>query len=149
MSLYQVGRLCMKIAGRDAGKTCVVVENDGEFVVVDGSTRRRKVNVRHLEPLADVLSISSGASHDVVGKEFEKLGLPVWNKKSKSPAARVKKQKATKEKKVKVVAKKEEKLVVEKKVDSQKKEEVSSKVEEKKEEPKSADTPVASETKQE
>jgi large subunit ribosomal protein L14e len=41
----------MKVAGRDAGKLCVVTEKiDKHFVKVDGFTRPRKVNVKHLEP---------------------------------------------------------------------------------------------------
>lgn len=110
MSLYKVGRLCMKIAGRDAGKPCVVVENvDSQFVVIDGSTRRRKVNVLHLEPLAEIISISDKASHEDVKKEFGKLGFTVWDKKSKKPAQRPKKAKVKREKKA--VEKKDSKIV--------------------------------------
>jgi len=94
MSLFDVGRLCMKLAGRDAGRACVVVEKvDDRFVVVDGATRRRKVNVGHLEPLAETISLKNKASHNEVKKEFEKLGLAVWDKKSKTHEARVKRQK--------------------------------------------------------
>lgn len=98
MSLFEVGRLCVKIAGRDAGRTCVVVEELGHsYVVVDGSTRRKKVNVLHLEPLADTVKLKTKASHDEVKKAFEKLGLPVWETKPKKVAARPKKQKKEKE----------------------------------------------------
>ena len=58
MSIYEIGRVCVKIAGRDAGRKCVVVEAvDDKFVTVDGNVRRKKVNIKHLEPLADVLEI--------------------------------------------------------------------------------------------
>ncbi len=98
MSLFEIGRVCLKIAGRDAGRKCVVVESAGEgYVVVDGSTRRKKVNVKHLEPLSQMLDLKGKASHDVVKKAFEKLGLPVWDTKSKKPAARPKKQKVKKQ----------------------------------------------------
>ncbi len=101
MSLFEVGRLAMKIAGRDAGRKCVVVETiDTNFVTVDGDVRRKKVNIKHLEPLADVLEIKDKASHDEVKKVFEKLGLPVWDKKSKKPTERTKKVRKKKEKKV-------------------------------------------------
>lgn len=80
--MMEVGRLCVKIAGRDTGKRCVIVDVlDDRFVTIDGETRRRKCNVKHLEPRADVLKLKKGASHaDVVG-EFKKLGIEVKEKK--------------------------------------------------------------------
>lgn len=102
MSLFAVGRLCVKLAGRDAGKKCVVVELlDNRFVLVDGETRRRKVNVLHLEPLDEVLEISDKASHEEVAAAFSKEGLVVWKKKAKKVEARPKKQKKKKAKPVK------------------------------------------------
>ncbi len=81
---YDVGRLCVKIAGRDAGATCVVVDTvNGHTVLVDGQTRRRNCNTRHLEALPNVLSLKKGASHSDVEKEFKKLHLPVLNTKPK------------------------------------------------------------------
>ena len=91
MSLYTVGRLCLKIAGRDAGKKCVIIENvDDTFVLIDGATRRKKVNVRHLEPLAATVEIKAKASHEDVNAAFDKLGIEVWNKKSKKVSERPK-----------------------------------------------------------
>ena len=76
--MIEVGRLCVKIAGRDAGKKCVVVEViDDNYVLVDGETRRRKSNILHLEPLNQVLDIKKGASHETIMKAFEQLGLQV------------------------------------------------------------------------
>lgn len=107
MTIFEVGRLCMKIAGRDAGRTCVVVEQlDNTFVLVDGDVRRKKVNVKHLEPLPEMISIVKGAAHEEVAAEFKKLGMPVWVTKPKQRAARVKADVAKKEKKVKVEPKK-------------------------------------------
>lgn len=81
---YDVGRLCVKIAGRDAGATCVVVDTiNAHTVLVDGQTRRRNCNTLHLEALPHVLSIKKGASHSDVEKEFKKLHLPVLNTKPK------------------------------------------------------------------
>lgn len=89
MSIFEVGRLCVKIAGRDAGNRCVIIEKmDDHFVVVDGATRRRKVNINHLEPLQDLITIKANASHEEVGKQFEKLGLAVWNTKPKPAVTR-------------------------------------------------------------
>lgn len=110
MTLFDVGRLCLKIAGRDAGRKCVVVETvDGKFVMVDGNVRRKKINVKHLEPLAQKVGIKDKAGHEEVKKAFEKLGLSVWERKSKQPAERPRKQR-----KEKPAAKKEEKKVEEK-----------------------------------
>ena len=99
MSLFEVGRLCLKIAGRDAGRKCVVVEDAKEgYVVVDGDVRRKKVNVKHLEPLSEMEEIK-GTTHEDVKKAFETLSLSVWDKKSKKPAERPKKIKKVKPKK--------------------------------------------------
>ena len=135
MSLFDVGRVAVKIAGRDAGRKCVVVEKvDDTFVVVDGNVRRKKVNVRHLEPLAETVDVKSGASHADVKKEFDKLGIPTWEKKSKKATERprrvrkvkvaekpeAKPKKAKKEESPKV----EEKVAEEPKVEETKAEEV-------------------------
>ena len=100
MSLYNVGRVCLKIAGRDAGRKCVVVEQvDNNFVMIDGDVRRKKVNIKHLEPLSQEIDLKDKASHDDVKKAFTDLGFSVWDKKSKKPAARPTKQRKVKEKK--------------------------------------------------
>ncbi len=97
MSIFDVGRLCVKIAGRDAGRKCVVVEQlDNTSVLVDGGVRRKKVNVKHLEPLNQVVKLKKGASHEEVKKEFEEIGFLVWETKAKQAAARPKKQKKVK-----------------------------------------------------
>lgn len=115
MSLFEVGRLVVKIAGRDAGKTAVVVDKTGElFVLIDGQTRRRKCNIKHLEPLPQVIKIKKAAPHEEVKAEFKKLGLEVLDTKPKEKKERPKKQKKEKtkikeEKKTKTEKKPEEK----------------------------------------
>ena len=97
MSIFEVGRLCVKIAGRDAGRTCVVVEeSDNGYVIVDGDVRRKKVNVKHLEPMDKAVDLKAKASHADVKKAFEKAGLSVWETKAKKAAVRPKRQKAKK-----------------------------------------------------
>lgn len=99
MNIFTIGRLCLKLAGRDAGRTCVIVDEiDAHSVLVDGNVRRRKVNVKHLDPLRDVLEIKQGASHEVIEKAFTQRGLPVWEKKSKEAKTRQRKQKKVKTK---------------------------------------------------
>ena len=66
---FEIGRVCVKLAGRDAGCQCVVIDIlDNGFVLVDGETRRREVNTMHLEPLAKTVDVAKGASHQVVCK---------------------------------------------------------------------------------
>lgn len=81
MSLYQVGRVCIKTMGREAGSYCVVVdEKDDSYVVVTGpkrisGVRRRTCNTRHLEPLEHVISITKGADDEAVEKAIQEAGL--------------------------------------------------------------------------
>lgn len=112
--MFDVGRICVKIAGRDAGKQCVIVEKyaDGT-VLIDGQTRRRKCNVRHVEPTSRTADLKSGATHDQVKDALEKLNIDMRDTKPKKAAARPVKQKAKKEAPVKEKkpAKKAEKVV--------------------------------------
>ena len=56
--MIEIGRLCLKIAGRDAGKKCLIVDIlDHKFVLIDGETRRRKCNALHLEPMNQSIKI--------------------------------------------------------------------------------------------
>ena len=106
MSLFQIGRMCVKIAGRDAGKQCVVLSTlKDSTVLVDGETRRRNVNVRHLEPLDKTLDLKADASHSDVAKAFETLGIKVLTTKPKKAGARPTMQRTVKVKTVKPVTK--------------------------------------------
>lgn len=96
--MIEIGRLAVKIVGRDAGLKCVVVDIlDDKFVLIDGETRRRKCNILHIEPLKDGIKIKKKASHEDVKKEFEKLGLKVWETKPKQKAERPRKKRKTPE----------------------------------------------------
>jgi large subunit ribosomal protein L14e len=95
--MIDVGRICVKIAGRDAGKKCVVVDFiDDNFVLIDGETRRRKCNIMHLEPLDKSVEIKKGASHAEVAKVFEQLGYGVNAPKTKPKKARPRKARKSK-----------------------------------------------------
>ena len=97
--MIEVGRICVKLAGRDAGMKCIVTEIlDDNFVMIDGQTRRRKCNILHLEPMDQLIKIKPKASHDEIAEEFGKLGLEIKDKKSKEPTQRVKKVRKKKEK---------------------------------------------------
>jgi len=102
--MFEIGRLCVKTAGRDAGKKTVIINIiDNKYVMIDGETRRRKCNVSHLEPLKGVIKIKKDASHAEIKKEFEKLGWTVRETKPKEKA-----EKPKKVRKAKVKAPKEE-----------------------------------------
>ena len=74
-----VGRVCIKLVGREAGKTCVIVEKiDKNFVVVDSpDVKRRRCNIRHLDPLEITVDIKKGASGEDVKKAIKKVKIPV------------------------------------------------------------------------
>ena len=96
--MIEIGRLCIKLAGRDAGLKCAVVDIlDDKFVLIDGETRRRKCNILHIEPLKDVIKIKKKASHEEIKKEFEKLGLKIWETKPKQKTERPRKKRKTSE----------------------------------------------------
>lgn len=79
--MMEIGQICMKIAGRDAGKIAVIIEKVNQnFVMIDGETRRRKCNIAHLEPLQKKLEINENASHDDVKKAFKSLGIELKDK---------------------------------------------------------------------
>jgi large subunit ribosomal protein L14e len=81
MTLYEIGRVCVKTVGRETGSYCVIVdEMEGRFVVVTGpkhvsNVRRRKCNIRHLEPLEMEIPIEKGADDSSVEKALEDAGL--------------------------------------------------------------------------
>lgn len=101
--MIEVGRLCVKLAGRDAGKKCCVVDIiDENYVLIDGDVRRKKSNVKHLEPLDKVLKISKCCDHSVIVSEFKKLGIDLRDRKSKE-----KKERPKRTRKVKTKPKKE------------------------------------------
>lgn len=63
MSVYDIGRVCVKLMGREAGCFAVVLNViDRNFVLVDGpKVRRRRCNIRHLEPTMDRLDLEKDA----------------------------------------------------------------------------------------
>ncbi|MBS3146131.1 50S ribosomal protein L14e [Candidatus Woesearchaeota archaeon] len=70
--LMSIGRLCLKTAGRDAGNIAVIIDTlDNNFVVIDGYVRRKRCNIKHLEPLDQILKIDKKASTVEVRKALE------------------------------------------------------------------------------
>lgn len=119
MVLLELGRVCMKIAGREGGKYCVVVKpvdkgkKDKSFVFVTGpklltGVKRRKCNIEHLKATEYKLEISTDAADEQVISAYEKAGLVMKLGLKKPSAAQMK---AKEEKAAKKAEKKEKKPV--------------------------------------
>lgn len=80
--MFEIGRIVIKIAGRDAGNTALIVDSiDKNNVLIDGNVRRRKCNISHLEPKNEVLKIKKGASTSEVHKIMSAAGIKVVERK--------------------------------------------------------------------
>jgi len=72
MPAIEVGRTCVKLVGREAGRKCVIVDIvDKSFVLVTGpktvtGVKRRRVNINHIEPVQDRIEVKRGASDEDV-----------------------------------------------------------------------------------
>ena len=130
--MIELGRVCVKTAGRDAGLMCVIVEKiDDVYVTIDGETRRRKCNVAHLEMTDKMLSLKKG-DHDEVKTLFEaEFKIELQDKKAKEKTERPRKQRKAGMKKEAAEAKKKPAKEKPKKVEVKPKEEAEPKVEEK------------------
>ncbi len=79
--MVEIGRLCVKTAGRDSGQFCAVVDIlDNNKVLIDGNVRRKKCNLKHLEFLDKSLKIKKNATSDEVKKALEKEGITILKK---------------------------------------------------------------------
>ena len=78
MPAIEVGRICIKTRGREAGKRCVIVDLiDKNFVLITGPksvtvVRRRRANINHLSPTEEKINISRGASDEEVLEALRK-----------------------------------------------------------------------------
>jgi len=76
----EIGRVCVKLVGREAGRKCVIVDIlDKSFVLVTGpkmvtGVKRRRVNINHIEALRDKVEIKRGASDEEVAEELKAAG---------------------------------------------------------------------------
>jgi len=76
----EVGRICVKIAGREAGRRCVIVDVvDKNFVLITGphkvsGVKRRRVNVNHVEPTQAKIDIKRGATDEEVAEALKAAG---------------------------------------------------------------------------
>jgi large subunit ribosomal protein L14e len=76
----EVGRICVKLSGREAGSKCVIVDViDKSFVSVTGpkkvtGVKRRRANINHVEPIQDKIDIKRGASDEEVEEALKAAG---------------------------------------------------------------------------
>ncbi len=81
MPAIEIGRICVKIAGREAGRKCVIVDIiDENYVLITGpkqltGVKRRRCNINHIEPLDKKIDIPKGASDEEVLKAIENANL--------------------------------------------------------------------------
>jgi len=77
----EIGRICFKTVGREAGQKCVIVGViDKNFVLVTGpksltGVKRRRVNVSHLAFTPYKLNIKENASDEEILKTIQESGL--------------------------------------------------------------------------
>lgn len=89
MPAIEVGRICVKILGREAGKKCVIVDLvDKNYVLVTGpkavtEIKRRRANISHLEPTNEKIEINRGATDEEITEALKTAGkLEDMNKKA-------------------------------------------------------------------
>jgi large subunit ribosomal protein L14e len=72
LAAMEVGRICVKTVGREAGKKCIVVDMvDKNFVLITGprtvsGIKRRRANINHLEPTQEKIDVNRGATDEEV-----------------------------------------------------------------------------------
>ena len=80
MPAIEIGRLCVKQAGRECCHKCVIIDvMDKSFVLITGpkkltGVKRRRVNINHLMSLEEKIDIKRGASDDEVAQAIEEQG---------------------------------------------------------------------------
>lgn len=81
MPAVEVGRICVKITGREAGKKCIIVDViDKNFLLITGpkqvnGIKRRRVNVSHVEPTEKKVNMSRGESDEEIMKALDEETL--------------------------------------------------------------------------
>ena len=86
--IEEIGRIAVKVSGREAGKKCVIVDIiDKNFVLVTGpkqltGVRRRRANIAHLAFTPHKIEIQKGAGDEEVMKALENANLIDYMKKS-------------------------------------------------------------------
>ena len=91
MTAIQIGRVIVKTSGREAGKKGVIVNIiDPNYVLLTGpksltSVRRRKCNIKHLEPTDKIVSVKRDATDEEVIAAIEAGSLKGYMEESVVP----------------------------------------------------------------
>lgn len=81
MPVMELGRCVVKSQGREAGRKAVIVDIlDRNFVLITGpqtisGIKRKRANIKHLEPLEQKVTIPRGAGDEEVETALEQEGL--------------------------------------------------------------------------
>ena len=81
MVSLEVGRVCMKVSGRESGNICTVIKQiDKTFVAVTGprlvtQVKRRRCNIEHLEPTEIKLDVKEDASDEEIIEAYKKSNV--------------------------------------------------------------------------
>ena len=80
MTAFEIGRVAVKVAGREVARKCVILGFvDKNFVLVTGAglsgVRRRSANLKHLVPVDKMVKIKENASDEDVVKALSSAGL--------------------------------------------------------------------------
>jgi large subunit ribosomal protein L14e len=88
----EVGRICTKILGREAGKKCVIVDLvDKNYVLITGpkavtGIKRRRANISHLEPTQEKIEMNRGANDEEIAEALKTAGKLEDMNKTAQPA---------------------------------------------------------------
>jgi large subunit ribosomal protein L14e len=76
----EIGRVCIKTSGREAGKKCVIVEViDQNFVLITGpkaitSVKRRRANINHIKTTNEIIEIKKSATDEEITEALKTAG---------------------------------------------------------------------------
>ncbi len=80
MPAIEVGRICVKLTGREAGRKCIILDvMDKSFILITGpkavtGVRRRRTNINHVEPLQEKIELKRSASEEEVTAALKSSG---------------------------------------------------------------------------
>ena len=92
MPAIEVGRICVKTLGREAGKKCVIVDVvDKNFVLITGpktvsGIKRRRANISHIEPTGEKIEIKRGATDEEIAEALKTAGKQEETEEAVEPA---------------------------------------------------------------
>jgi large subunit ribosomal protein L14e len=88
----EIGRICIKILGREAGKKCVIVDLvDKNYVLITGpktvtGIKRRRANISHLEATQEKIEMNRGANDEEITEVLKTAGKLEDMNKTAQPA---------------------------------------------------------------